>query len=395
MRILCVEQFSDFGGGQRSLLDLLPSFSARGWEAQILVPGDGPFPIALRQNGYCTTFLHSSDYSSMRKPARELIRYACELPKLSKTINTLARQRRFHLLYVNGPRFLPAAAYVAACRRIPLVFHCHNRLSQPSAIALAGVSLRASQAEVIACCRHAAEPLKSHICRRNLSIIYNGVNSLSRRAAVISDHMRRIGVLGRIEPEKGQAEFVRAAEIVARNFPDSSFWIAGAPLFSGNCYYDEVANAAKGLPVHFLGWQTDVSRFLSSLDLLVVPSTHFEATTRVILEAYSAGVPVVAFPSGGIPEILIDRETGFLASSLTPDALAARIMSVLTMDVSAVRAVVERARAAWEQRYSLIDYQEQVCKVLARVASVEAGEASRAQRLEGLGGTGVNSREHG
>ena len=371
MRILCVEQFSDLGGGQHSLLDLLPSFSARGWEPHILVPGDGPFPVALRQSGYRTTFLHSSDYSSMRKPARELIRYACELPKLTKTINAVVRQRKFHLLYVNGPRFLPAAACVGASRQLPLVFHCHNRLSQPSAIALAGFSLRASRAQVIACCRHAAEPLKAYVRGRNLSIIYNGVSPLSRSSAAISDRMRRIGVLGRIEPEKGQADFVRAAGIVAQSFPDSSFWIAGAPLFSSSGYYDEVANAAKGLPVHFLGWQTDVSRFLSSLDLLVVPSTRFEATTRVILEAYSAGVPVVAFPCGGIPEILIDGETGFLASSVTPDALAACIMSVLTMDITAVHAVVKRARAAWEQRYSLTAYQEQVCNVLARVAGVE------------------------
>ena len=38
-----------------------------------------------------------------------------------------------------------------------------------------------------------------------------------------------------------------------------------------------------------------------------------EATTRVILEAYSAGVPVVAFPAGGIPEVVENEQTGFLA----------------------------------------------------------------------------------
>ena len=42
---------------------------------------------------------------------------------------------------------------------------------------------------------------------------------------------------------------------------------------------------------------------MAGLDLLLVPSTGPEATTRVILEAYAAGVPVIAFPSGGIPEV--------------------------------------------------------------------------------------------
>jgi len=44
-------------------------------------------------------------------------------------------------------------------------------------------------------------------------------------------------------------------------------------------------------------------RGAARLDLLLVPSTGPEATTRVIPEAYVAGVPVIAFPSGGIPEV--------------------------------------------------------------------------------------------
>ena len=46
---------------------------------------------------------------------------------------------------------------------------------------------------------------------------------------------------------------------------------------------------------------------------------------RVVLEAFSAGVPVIAFPAGGIPEAVIDGETGFLTREFTAEALAARI----------------------------------------------------------------------
>ena len=63
----------------------------------------------------------------------------------------------------------------------------------------------------------------------------------------------------------------------------------------------------------------------AKLDLLVVPSTPADSTPRVIIEAFSAGVPVVAFAAGGIPEIVRDGQTGFLASDFTAEALAARI----------------------------------------------------------------------
>jgi glycosyltransferase involved in cell wall biosynthesis len=159
-------------------------------------------------------------------------------------------------------------------------------------------------------------------------------------------------------------EFVRAARLVAKQFPDCQFTVTGAPLFSSREYYDQVVAASDGLPIEFPGWQNDASRIFSGLDLLVVPSTPVEATTRIIVEAYSAGVPVVAFPSGGIPEILTDNETGFLAADSTAEALAARIASVLQLPRSEITAIVERARKAWQKNFSLDLFRERVCDVL-------------------------------
>jgi glycosyltransferase involved in cell wall biosynthesis len=100
------------------------------------------------------------------------------------------------------------------------------------------------------------------------------------------------------------------------------------------------------------------------LDLLVVPSTPVEATTRIIVEAYAAGVPVVAFPAGGIPEILTNHETGFLAEDSTAEALAARIMSVLQLPSSEITAVVGRARELWQENFSLDLFRKHVCETL-------------------------------
>jgi glycosyltransferase involved in cell wall biosynthesis len=144
--------------------------------------------------------------------------------------------------------------------------------------------------------------------------------------------------------------------------------VVGAPTFSGVEYYKRTVALSEGLPISFVDWQDDIAQVYSDLDLLVVSSRATEATTRVIMEAYSARVPVVAFPSGGIPEILRDGETGFLTAAISPEALAERIVSALQMDKERLSNLAERARREWARYYTVEIYRDGVCNFLAGAA---------------------------
>lgn len=367
-RLLCIDQYADIGGGQRSLLDLLPAFSERGWKPAVATPGFGPFERELHSLNHPTHKLVCGNYSIKKKTLTEHINYACELPRVAKALDQVIAAREINLLYVNGPRMLPSAAWMARRYGIPLVFHCHNRLLQSSAIALAGKSLKLTDSHVIACCDYAADPLRKYIGSGRLKIRFNGVENMALDGRRAPDKIRRIGVVGRVEVEKGQAQFVEAARIVLRSFPECRFTIVGTPMFSGDDYYNRVVELSRGLPLQFYTWRNDMAQVYSDLDLLVVPSSALEATTRVIIEAYSAGVPVVAFPSGGIPEILQDNETGFLANESTAASLADRIVSILSMDETVIGTVVDGARKVWRESYTVEAYRESVCGVLAQAA---------------------------
>lgn len=382
--ILCIDQFSSLGGGQRSLLDMLPAFSKRGWRASVALPGQGPFLELLRKCGHRTYILSCGPYASTKKPARQMLNYALEFPALVKSIAKLVDSSGIDLLYVNGPRLVPPAAWLAWRRGIPLVFHCHNRLLQPSAIALTGQALELASAHVIACCQHAANPLREYVAPERLRILYNGVADMSEDSVRSPQRIVRIGVVGRIEEEKGQLHFVQAARRVLKDAPECRFKVIGAPMFSGFDYYRKVVAAGEGLPITFIDWQNEVRDVYSELDLLVVPSGALEATTRVILEAYSTGLPVVAFPSGGIPEILEDGQTGFLSKASTVEALAQRILSVVRMDAATLRAVVKKARREWGHRFTLRTYRDGVCSVLAE--ALYPAVQSRYQHLRNTAG---------
>jgi glycosyltransferase involved in cell wall biosynthesis len=279
----------------------------------------------------------------------------------------LCKRQETDLLYVNGPRFLPAAALAARWLSKPLVFHCHHRIAQERAVRVAVQSLLISHARVIACCQYTAQPFKQSR-GAHLRVVYNGIAGLSSARPRRRYPIERIGVIGRIEPEKGQLEFVDAVRMIAPKFPRCTFSVIGAPLFSNLDYLKKVIHNAKDLPIQFTGWQDDITAVFSNLDLLVVPSTDFDATPRVILEAFSAGVPVIACPAGGIPEIVQENQTGFLAPGNSAAALAQTMAKVLTISHTRLSNVVATAEASWRHRFNLNQFQENVCSVVQEVA---------------------------
>jgi glycosyltransferase involved in cell wall biosynthesis len=369
MNILFLDQFSTVGGGQRSLLELLPMVVKRGWNVRVAVPAEGVYSRQLKASGFAVNFICCGAYTSGRKNVSDIARYAWKTPQITKRILEIVTAHRIDLLYVNGPRLLPAAALVARQLSIPLLFHSHHRISQETGVRLAGESLRWARAEVVACCSFAAEPLQPYLRTDKVRIVYNGVPEMRCRRRRSDTSSRCIGVIGRIEPEKGQMQFVGAARMLQEQFPDCQFLVVGAPLFSSPQYSETVMEAARDLPFRFAGWQDDISSVFANLDLLVVPSTPADSTPRVIVEAFSAGVPVVAFAAGGIPEIVKDGQTGFLTSDFTAAALAARIRSVLDMHSGTLRAIVQEAKETWRERYTLSRFQEDIADAIVHVSS--------------------------
>lgn len=357
MKILFLEQFSELGGGQQCLLDLLFAVRECGWKALVAAPGSGPLFERASAAGAQTAVIELGPYTSGRKTASDAVRFLRDTARLRIWI---ARQD-VDLIYLSAPRPLPAAALGAAGR--PLIFHAQHHFGKRYAVSVAAWAIRHARATVIADSHYVAAQFRHDIPVERLHIVYNGVAEIPYR---VRPRGSRIGLVGRIAPMKGQTDFMRAAAIVAARAPDAKFVLCGAPMFSAPGYVEEVHRLAANLPVDFLGWREDIGAVLSELDLLVVPSTGAEATTRVILEAFSAGVPVVAYSIGGIPEVVRDGVNGFMVDECEPAALARKILDVMTLDVTPVTA---HARADWERKYTLARYREQMIRIIAASAT--------------------------
>jgi glycosyltransferase involved in cell wall biosynthesis len=379
LNILFVDQFSDPGGAQLCLQDLMPEIVRRGWAARLMVPGSGELVQWSRRAGIPTHALPLRPYSNGTKTALDCFRFSVDVPRSAATVCTVVKQEGVDLVYVNGPRVLPAALGLSC----PVVFHAHSHVSVGYGRKIIEWTLRAARARVIAASAFVAENYCRVPGRQKVRVIYNGVRDLQGEARSLRRRPLRIGVIGRIAAEKGQLDFVRLAQRIAEDGGEAEFFIYGKRLFSDAAYEAQVRAIAGNALVTFCGWTDDVGAALRGLEILVVPSGPGEAATRVIMEAFSAGTPVVAYRSGGIPELVDHDRTGLLADSGDLESLARSIRSLMENPEQMER-LAAAGRSEWQRRFRIENFQTDVCDLLERCARPAPDGALPMERLSSI-----------
>jgi glycosyltransferase involved in cell wall biosynthesis len=167
--------------------------------------------------------------------------------------------------------------------------------------------------------------------------------------------------LGSIEPRKGQ-DIACAAIQLLQNHP-LELHIVGQPL--ANDYYMQLRSSYANLSqIHFYPG-IDLSQtpaLIAQCDALVVPSRD-EVTPLVILEAMAAAKPVIASAVGGIPEMIVDGQTGFLFPPENADQLAA-VLARIANDDSAGRSIATAAQQFVRSQRTLTQYCDGFAKIL-------------------------------
>ncbi|MGH3875092.1 MAG: glycosyltransferase [Pseudonocardiaceae bacterium] len=164
-----------------------------------------------------------------------------------------------------------------------------------------------------------------------------------------------IGVVGRIEPWKGQDLALRMlADLVARR-PAVRLVLIGQ---QASPTWPEFGVAVTALThelgladrVVFAGHITDASTLLPALDVLVCSSRE-EGFGLAVIEAMAAGVPVVSTRCGGPDDVIEDGRSGILVQAEAPRDLGRAVERVLS-DHELVVQLVTRARNTWRARFT-------------------------------------------
>jgi glycosyltransferase involved in cell wall biosynthesis len=331
VRVLHISSARSLGGGERHLVELAQALSARGHEVHVALRPGSPLREKL-------TALQALNFIEL--PLQNALDIRSALG-----IGRAVRERRIEIVHAHMARDYPLAAL--ATRRQPqarliITRHVMFPLKRLHALALAHVS------RVIAVSAPVARALSERkiFPARKISVVPNGIalerfeqttREASRAAFArqlnISPERLLVGTLGEINPLKGQAEFLRAALLIAERQPQADFIIAGrdrsekgehraalAPLLS--------APALRGR-VHLTGWIDDVAPFLKALDVFVSAS-HTESFGLAIVEAMASGTAIVATMTPGACSVIEDGVSGKLVPLGDVEALAANLDGLLS-----------------------------------------------------------------
>lgn len=135
--------------------------------------------------------------------------------------------------------------------------------------------------------------------------------------------------LGRLGRRKGTYDLLKAIPDVLAQHPHTQFWLGGDGEVEQAQHI--ISAAPWGQQVKLLGWvrAAEKDKALQQANLFLLPS-YQEGFPVAVLEAMSYGLPVISTPVGGIPELVIDGETGFLISPGDVAALVEKINLLLS-----------------------------------------------------------------
>ncbi len=137
-----------------------------------------------------------------------------------------------------------------------------------------------------------------------------------------------VGTVACLKPQKAPQDFVRVATLVCSRIASARFVLVGDGELR-HAVEEQIQNARLENRVQIVGWRRDVAGLMQALDAFLLTS-HWEGLPRVLLEARTSRLPVVATRVGGAAEAIVEGYHGWLCESGDVQGLADRICQILT-----------------------------------------------------------------
>lgn len=360
-RILYVQHTADLYGSSRALLHLLGALDRTRYTPLVALAEPGPLAEHLRKlaiEPLIAPFMQTLWGQLVR--SWRVLPFGLRLLPAALAMRGLIRAQQASLVHSNVWTIL-SGALGARLASVPHVWHVREVLPAMGGLKRGLARLSALSSRRIICISQAtAAQFAGYAAAPQLRVVYDGlpidtaqIKPVARPGAAAE---LLIGVVGRLHPQKGHADLLRAYALLAPQLRATSrvVFVGGEALgYAG--YAGELAGLARALGVAervmFSGFVEDVPPLLATFDMLVLPAARAEGLGGVLLEAMAAQLPVIATRAGGPAEVIDDGLSGLLVPPQQPGALVAALASLLS-DPQLRERMGLAGRRAVEQRFS-------------------------------------------
>lgn len=322
--ILVIHQAAEMYGSDRMLYLTVTGLDKSKFFPVVVLPQEGPLKTELEKQGIKVVVAPVVKvYRNMFTP-KNLLSFSKDIKKGIAILDKLNEQYKFDIVYSNTLAVLLGMMY-ARKRKIKHVWHVHEIIVHPKIFAEAYPKLLAKRADVVICNSQATE---NNLIKRQPSlskktvVVHNGpaVSKSQREAATKEDFGFSqediiITLVGRISRLKGHKWLLNTFTNYLQK-TKAKLLLVGSPVPGQEFYEDEVYEIVQteGLEnkVTVLPFTKSLKQVWDATDIAVMPSTEAESFGLVALEAMLAKKPVVASNHGGVIEIVVNNETGYL-----------------------------------------------------------------------------------
>jgi len=368
-------------GAEKSLFALTEALAGRGHELGVVAPGRWCLGSGLEASGV--------EVATIRSRACWLVQWGPQPPttQILRFLRYRLPDPGYRRMMVWLDRYWPAVVYVnclpqlkgaAAARALglPVVWHIREILPPGPRRRWFARRLKRDATLIVAVSHAVAEWLNDEGLGDLVTVVHNGCDVPRDRVA--SSELRKsfglptegvfVGFFAQLVSHKGTVDLVQAGSLAMAEVPSLFVVVAGAgPPDEIERLRTEIAKSPFSERFFVLPPQREVWNLLAAADMVAVPSLWPDPLPRTVMEAMAAGRPVVAYRSGGVPEMIAEGETGFMVEPGDREGLAEQMVR-LASDPELRHRLGTAAGAKAKAEFSVAAYVDSMEKILKKAA---------------------------
>jgi L-malate glycosyltransferase len=294
-------------------------FQQKGWEVK----------VATFQDHYSEENAKEVDTVILPKKLPGKLSYFGAVPFIKKLLRTF-KPDIFHAHFVSSYGLIGALAdfhpfYVSVWGTDIFQFPKKNAFNRKM------IEFTLNRADRICSTSHVMGKETNKYTNKEVSITPFGVDlNVFKPLTKVDKPVIQVGIVKALSDKYGIGTLIKAFKIVHEENPNIELVIVG-----GGPQLDDYKRLSENLDiadkVKFIGRipNTEVPKFINQMDVFTVPSRDQESFGVAAVEAMACGVPVVVTNVGGLPEVVLEGETGFIVPKEDPEKLAAAIKRLI------------------------------------------------------------------